>query len=132
MDAGEKYPAIVNLWKSEVADTATLQSNESKEWCSKLGISVRTLRAAADYCNFKEREPTSNDIAPKYPAIVKLYKLSGPDKTQQAIAKRIDKSQTLTKQLSCKIKVPTINESLSGKKQKDIAKDYGISEGSGR
>ena len=41
--------------------------------------------------------------------------------TQQAIAKRIDKDQTLKKQLSSKIKVPTINEILNGKTHQEVA-----------
>ena len=48
---------------------------------------------------------------------------------QQAISKRINKNQILVKQLSSKINISTINELLSGKRQIDIANNYGITQG---
>ena len=107
----EKYPAIVELWKDhKTANTAvgSPNSKEGEKFCKELGISVRGLRTACDYCNYIEKEP---EIAKKVSPTIIMQTANLPEKERKEVLKEFEGSKDK--------KVSLIQE-LVKEKRKDV------------
>jgi len=111
----EKYPKIVELWKSEIGTKSTLYSNESKEWCKSLGIHQTTLTRAINYINDKRQDPKAVE---GISAGVWREIRSLPEKEREEVKKELQKvkAEPIDKSFEA---LPSLLKMLSGKVEQE-------------